>query len=105
IIADDGRPTINTLKATLALADLLIGNDSGPRHVAIAFKKPVICIMGPTSPRYSTGPYETGEVLRVDVDCGPCQKPECETDFRCMTRIVPGAVVAAALRHLPAARA
>ncbi len=105
IIADDGKPSIDTLKATLALADLLIGNDSGPRHVAIAFKKPVICIMGPTSPRYSTGPCETGEVLRVDVDCGPCQKPECETDFRCMTRIAPAAVVAAALRHLPPARA
>ena len=104
IVADGGHPTIDTLKATLALADLLIGNDSGPRHVAIAFKKPVICIMGPTSPRYSAGPYETGEVLRVEVDCGPCQKPECATDFRCMTRIAPETVVAAALRHLPAKR-
>lgn len=104
ILADEGRPTIDTLKATIALVDLLIGNDSGPRHVAIAFKKPVICIMGSTSPLYSTGPYEIGEVLRVDVDCGPCQKPVCATDFRCMTRIAPAAVLAAALRHLPALR-
>jgi heptosyltransferase-2 len=104
IVADEGCPGIETLKASIALADLLIGNDSGPRHVAIALKKPVICIMGPTSPRYSEGPYETGEVLRVDVDCGPCQKPVCETDFRCMTRILPEAVVAAALRYLPAKR-
>lgn len=104
IIADDGHPTIDSLKAAIASCDLLIGNDSGPRHVAIAFKKPVICIMGSTSPRYSAGPYETGEVLRVDVDCGPCQKPVCTTDFRCMTQIAPEIVIAAALRHLPAAR-
>ncbi|MFO7973294.1 MAG: glycosyltransferase family 9 protein, partial [Candidatus Hydrogenedentota bacterium] len=104
IIPDEGRPSIDILKAVISLSDLLIGNDSGPRHVAIAFKKPVICIMGPTSPRYSEGPYETGEVLRVDVDCGPCQEPVCKTDFRCMTRIAPDAVLAAALRYLPAAR-
>ena len=100
IQVDDGTPTIDVLKAAIAQADMLIGNDSGPRHIAIAFKKPVICIMGPTSPRYSEGPYETGEVLRMEVDCGPCQKPECTTDFRCMTRIAPEMVVEAALRHL-----
>ena len=76
--------------------DLLIANDSGPRHVAVAFHVPTVCIMGPTSPRYTEGPYERGKVLRVDVDCGPCQKPVCETDHRCMTRIAVEHVVAAA---------
>jgi heptosyltransferase-2 len=84
---DQGAPTIDTLKATIAELDLLVCNDSGPRHVAIAFKVPTVCVMGSTSPRYSEGPYEQGCVLRVDVDCGPCQKPVCETDHRCMTRI------------------
>jgi heptosyltransferase-2 len=84
---DEGRPSIQMLKATISQLDLLICNDSGARHVAVAFHVPTICIMGPTSPRYSEGPYERGRVLRMDVDCGPCQKPECETDFRCMTRI------------------
>jgi len=84
---DEGRPTISTLKATVSQLDLLICNDSGTRHVAVAFHVPTVCIMGPTSPRYSEGSYERGRVLRVDVDCGPCQKPECETDHRCMTCI------------------
>lgn len=84
---DEGHPTIDTLKATIAALDLLVCNDSGPRHVAVAFKVPTVCIMGSTSPKYSEGPYEHGNVLRVDVDCGPCQKPVCETDHRCMTRI------------------
>lgn len=93
IRCDERKPTIQTLKATISLLDLLICNDSGPRHVAVAFNVPTVCIMGPTSPKYSEGPYERGAVLRVEVDCGPCQKPVCATDHRCMTRITADWVV------------
>ena len=102
IICHDGSPSIERLKATLSQVDLLIGNDSGPRHIAIAFKKPVVCIMGSTSPLYTDSPWEQGEVLRIDVDCGPCQKPHCVTDHRCMTGISVERVVDAARRYLPA---
>lgn len=87
---------LGMLKAALSLADLLIGNDSGPRHIAIAFKTPVVCIMGPTSPAYTHSPWERGRLLRVDVDCGPCQKPTCATDHRCMTGVTVEAVTGAA---------
>ena len=90
------KPTLGKLKAAIQASTLLIGNDSGPRHIAIAFQRPVICIMGPTSPRYTTSPYEKGRLLRVDVPCGPCQKPICTTDHRCMTQITPDTVLAAA---------
>lgn len=100
IECDDGHPTIDTLKATVSQLDLLVCNDSGPRHVAVAFGVPTVCIMGPTKPAYSCGPYEKGEVLRVEVDCGPCQKSYCSTDHRCMTRIGVDEVVAAAKRAL-----
>lgn len=100
IQCDEGRPTLHTLKATISQLDLLIGNDSGPRHVAIALDIPVVCIMGPTKPVYSTGPYEKGKVLRVDVDCGPCQKPICKTDHRCMTQITPEMAVEAAKPYI-----
>ncbi len=103
IICHGDTPTIARLKATIAEVDLLIGNDSGPRHIAIAFKKPVICIMGSTSPRYTESPWETGEVVRIDVDCGPCQLPYCTTDHRCMTGVSVARVVAAATAHLPEA--
>ncbi len=97
---DDGAPSVDTLKATVSQLDLLICNDSGARHVAVAFKVPTVSILGPTSPKYSAGPYERGEVLRVDVDCGPCQKPVCTTDHRCMTRISTEWVLDTALRYL-----
>lgn len=104
LVCDEGSPTVDTLKATVSCLDLMISNDSGPRHVAIGFNVPTICVMGPTKPVYTEGPYEKGQVVRVDVDCGPCQKPTCTTDHRCMTRIQPEMVVEAALAHLPKAR-
>ncbi|MBI2424682.1 MAG: lipopolysaccharide heptosyltransferase II [Candidatus Hydrogenedentes bacterium] len=99
------RPTVARLKAAIACVDLLIGNDSGPRHIAIAFKKPVICIMGPTSPSYTENPQERGEVLRIDVDCGPCQKSHCVTgDHRCMMGVPVERAVTAALNCLKLSR-
>lgn len=95
-----GQPTLARLKATIACTDVLIGNDSGPRHIAIAFQKPVICIMGSTRPAYTESPWERGAVLRVDVDCGPCQRPHCSTDHRCMTGVTTERVVEAAAAFL-----
>ena len=39
---------LNGLKALIAEADLLIGNDTGPTHMAWALNKPSITIFGPT---------------------------------------------------------
>ena len=96
----DGKPSIERLKATIAEVDILLGNDSGPRHIAIAFKKPVICVMGSTSPLFTESPWERGEVVRIEVDCGPCQKPVCVTDHRCMTGVTVDRVVEATKAHL-----
>jgi len=38
----------NALKALIAKADLLIGNDTGPTHMAWALNKPSITLFGPT---------------------------------------------------------
>ena len=42
------RLDLNSLKALIAYADLLIGNDTGPTHMAWALNKPSITIFGPT---------------------------------------------------------
>jgi heptosyltransferase-1 len=39
---------LNGLKAVIAQADLLIGNDTGPTHMAWALNRPSITIFGPT---------------------------------------------------------
>ncbi|MBI4556689.1 MAG: lipopolysaccharide heptosyltransferase II [Candidatus Hydrogenedentes bacterium] len=99
-LTDDRPLSIARLKALISRLDLLVCNDSGPRHIAVAFNVPTVCLMGPTSPAYSTGPYERGALLRVDVYCGPCQKPVCATDHRCMHRISVDWVVKSAIRAM-----
>jgi len=42
------RLDLNSLKSLIAKADLLIGNDTGPTHMAWALNRPSITIFGPT---------------------------------------------------------
>jgi heptosyltransferase-1 len=51
------RLDLNSLKALIARADLLIGNDTGPTHMAWALNRPSITIFGPTPVRMA---YQTG---------------------------------------------
>jgi heptosyltransferase II len=83
---------LSTLKGVYEQAALVLTNDTGPRHIAVALGRPVVCIMGPNDPRYSSLPdVETGEVVREPVDCAPykwpCQLKECPIDHRCMKAI------------------
>ncbi len=84
---------LDVLKVLVKRCSLLVTVDSGPRHFAVAFKKPVVVLMGPTDPRYTETEYEIGKVIREDVDCSPCHIKTCPTDHRCMTRISPEEVV------------
>jgi heptosyltransferase II len=98
---------LGALKAVYEQASLVLTNDTGPRHMAVALGKPVVCVMGPNDPRYSALPeVETGEVIREPVDCTPytwpCQLKECPIDHRCMKAISVERVLQACLRHLAA---
>ena len=91
---------LSLLKSVVKLADLMVTVDSGSRHLAVALGRPVVVLMGPTHPGYTQTPMEKGEVVRVDVDCGPCQRRRCNTDHRCMTRITPERVFGACAKAL-----
>ncbi len=79
--------SLDILKALIKRCALLITVDSGPRHIAVAFKRPVVTLMGPNDPRYTESPSEIGQVIRADVDCLACQLKVCPIDHRCMTRL------------------
>jgi heptosyltransferase-2 len=80
---------LHLLKCVIRSSRLLVSTDSGPRHYGVALGIPTLCIMGPTHPDYSTSERPNDGVLRVDVDCGPCQQKHCRTDHRCMRNITP----------------
>lgn len=60
-----GRLTLAELGALAEMADLYVGNDAGPTHVAAAVGCPTLAIFGPTNPAVS-GPYATkGHVISL----------------------------------------
>ncbi len=78
---------LNLLKALVEQCDLMVTNDTGPRHFAVAFDKPVAVIMGPTDPRHTACNLDKTAVVRKDVPCGPCHKRVCPMDHACMKEI------------------
>jgi len=92
----DASATLGGLKALVARSRLVLSNDTGPRHIAVALGVPVVTVMGPTDPRHTAVNLELQRVLREDVACSPCQKKVCPIDHRCMTRLAPERVVEAA---------
>jgi heptosyltransferase-2 len=91
---------LEQLKAFVERAALWVGNDTGPRHVAVALGRPAVTLMGPTDPRHTEHLLARQRVLREPVECSPCGRPVCPIDHRCMTRIPPERVVAAAAELL-----
>jgi len=91
---------LGSLKEIVRRCDLLVTNDTGPRHIATAFDVPVVTIFGPTHPEWSETNFAKERKVAVNVFCGPCQKKKCPLDHRCMTRISPMAVFGEAMELL-----
>jgi heptosyltransferase-2 len=92
--------SLGLTKACVRRADLLVTTDSGPRHFAAAFDRPVITLFGPTHIAWTETYHPRAIHLQKKVDCGPCQRRICPLDHRCMTRLTPKEVFAAAERLL-----
>ena len=91
-----GKTAIAELPGVLSQCHLFIGNDSGVMHVAAAVGLPVVGVFGPTDP-LGTAPMTSRRAIVQDKPyCSPCFLRRCPTDHRCMTRITPEMVEAAA---------
>jgi heptosyltransferase-2 len=98
--------TLGSLKEIVRRCDLMVTNDTGPRHIAAALDVPVVTVFGPTHPEWTEIYYAKERQVAVKVFCGPCQKKTCPLDHRCMTRLTPGMVYEKAVELLsPAAPA
>src|SRR5690606_25015425 len=91
-----GALDLGALKAVMRRARVLVCNDAGARHVAVAFGVPVVTLLGPTALEKTGWNLERVRALWVDVECRPCYRRRCPIDHRCMTRLAPDRVAAAA---------
>ncbi|MBY0522344.1 MAG: lipopolysaccharide heptosyltransferase II [Gemmataceae bacterium] len=97
--------SLGLTKACVRRADLLITTDSGPRHFAAAFDRPVVTLFGPTHIAWTETYYRRAVHMQKPVPCGPCQRRVCPLDHRCMKTLTAGEVYAAAVDLLtPAIR-
>jgi len=99
-----GKLELKELTALLKNANLFIGNDSGPMHMAAALDVPVIAIFGRNIP--GTGPKrwrpygEKHTVFHKDPLCRRCYDRACPFDYKCLSAITVDEVFNAAKRYL-----
>ncbi|MCK5172630.1 MAG: lipopolysaccharide heptosyltransferase II [Planctomycetes bacterium] len=93
--------SMGELKALFARADLVITNDTGPRHIAIALGRKIITLFGPNDPAWTQTGYKDEIQIAGTAECVPCAKPTCKmTEHICMESISVDVVCAAADKML-----
>lgn len=90
-----------SLKATahvIELSTLLVCNDSGLMHIAVARKTPVVALFGPTDHTRTAPAGDIHTILRANLGCSPCyrlkgtEKVMLCKHRACMISITPGEV-------------
>ncbi len=94
--------SLGELAAAMRRCSLIITNDSGPMHVAISQRVPIVALYGPSSPKLY-GPYtERATVVTAQPpcpDCGLQMKHTCP-HLRCMKELTVEQVLSAADKWL-----
>ena len=76
----------------MSRADLVVGSDTGPVHLAAIQGRKTVALFGPYDPRFYY-PYQHPERAGyAALPCSPCRFKDCHT-LDCMRLIAPGAVL------------
>ncbi|MBN2033870.1 MAG: lipopolysaccharide heptosyltransferase II [Deltaproteobacteria bacterium] len=87
-----GKTSLGEAMALIKSCRFFLSNDSGLMHVAAALDVPTVGIFGSTNP-VATGPKgKWARIVRHDMDCSPCLKPECRNGYPCLISIEPDEV-------------
>ena len=96
-----GKTSIKELIEKIAGLNLFVTNDSGPMHVAAAYKIKTVSIFGPTK-FTETNQWrndKNGLIVTKNLDCAPCMKRECPLKHHnCMKNITASDVMSAILK-------
>jgi lipopolysaccharide heptosyltransferase II len=91
-----GQLDLGQLAALIALAPVLVSNNTGPAHIAAAVGTPVVDLYALTNPQHA--PWQVpNRVLFHDVPCRYCYKSVCpQGHHACLAGVAPERVVQAA---------
>jgi heptosyltransferase-2 len=84
-----GKTSISELFSHISNLDLFVTGDSGPMHIAAAYKIPTVSIFGPTNDvETSQWMNEKSVIIKKNLDCQPCMKRVCPLKHHhCMKKI------------------
>ena len=89
-----GKTNIKQLAALFKESRLVITNDSGPLHVAVAMNTPTVSFFGPETPVLYGPLSKKHTIFYKNLDCSPCirlltaKQVKCQTnDAECLRRI------------------
>jgi len=91
--------TLSQFQALLARCDAVVTGDSLGMHLAIAEKRPVVALFGPTCAQ-EIELYDRGDRIVSPLPCAPCYRPHCERNVSCMDAIEPPPVIDAVKKWL-----
>jgi len=74
---------LRELSALLGRADVVVGTDTGPIHIAAAVGTSTVSIYRVTDPDRNGPRGDNHILLQAPLDCSPCLLKECEKDEEC----------------------
>mgnify|MGYP002777169300 CR=1 FL=1 len=88
-----GQTSVPELAAVIRRASLVIGNNSGPMHLADAFRRPLVILFSGTDRVSQWRPRNAPTILlQRSVSCSPCYGFRCPYNLECLD-IAPAEVV------------
>lgn len=95
-----GKTSLVEYARMIQKADLFIGPPSGGMHVAHAYKRPSVIIVGGYESNHY--PYPLARQLGTNLPCAPCWlRSPCPYDRQCLKVITPAQVLQEAIALLP----
>jgi ADP-heptose:LPS heptosyltransferase len=89
-----GKTDLACLAAVVKRASLVVCNDTGVSHVAVAVGTPTVVVSsGSDAARWATGGAARHVTLAVDIECRPCMHATCPIGHPCALAVTPQAVL------------
>ena len=95
------KTSITELISQIENLDLFITGDSGPMHLAAAYKIPTVAIFGPTNDKEtSQWMNEKNVIVKKNLECQPCMKRACPLKHHKCMKLLEASDVLRAVKKL-----